>query len=63
VKTGELVCFAPPGEEVLRIIEFDIAKAHMISETIQNTYLKGSIIGRLETQRSIEQHMDDLNQR
>jgi len=60
-ETGELVCFAPAGEEVLRMTEMDIAKAHGISAAIQEAYRKGSILGRLEMQRNLEQRMDELN--
>ena len=60
-ETGELVCFSPPGEEVLRVIEPDFKKAHSISEAIQKSYNKGSLLGRLRMQGSIERHMDDLN--
>ena len=58
---GELVCYAPSGEEVLRIIELDFKKAIDIGNAVQAAYRKGRILGRLEMQRSIERHMDDLN--
>ena len=58
---GELVCYVPSGEEVLRIIELDFKKAIDIGNAVQAAYRKGRILGRLEMQRSIERHMDDLN--
>lgn len=60
-ETGELVCYAPAGEEVLRTVESDFSKAHDISNAVQAAYRKGRILGRLELQRSIERHMDDMN--
>lgn len=59
--TGELVCYAPPGEEVLRVIEPDLSKANVIDRAIQEAFRKGSILGRLQLQRAIEQRMDELN--
>ncbi len=59
-ESGELVCYAA-GEEVLRIIELDFKKANDIGNAVQAAYRKGRILGRLEMQRSIERHMDDLN--
>ena len=59
-ETGELVCFAPVGEEVLRTVESDFSKAHAISAAIQEAYRKGSIIGRREMQLSVEHHMSEL---
>lgn len=58
--TGELVCYVA-SEEVLRITEPDFVKAHAISKAVQEAYRKGSILGRLELQRVLEQHMDELN--
>lgn len=60
-ETGELICYAPSGEEVLRMVEPDFKKAYDISGAVQTAYRKGWILGRLELQRSIERHMDDLN--
>ena len=60
-ETGELVCYAPPGKEVLRTVEPSFQKAHAISSAIQEAYRKGSILGRLEMQRQIELRMDELN--
>jgi len=60
-ETGELVCFAPAGEEVLRTVEPDFAKAKAISDAIHNAYRKGDILGRLEMQRKLEQCMDEFN--
>jgi len=59
--TGELVCFAPAGEEVLRTVETDFSKAHAISAAIQEAYRKGGVLGRLEMQRLVERYMDELN--
>ena len=59
--SGELICYAPLDEMVLCITEPDFSKAHDISAAIQKAYRKGSILGRLEMQRSIESHMDTLN--
>lgn len=61
-ETGELICFAPVGEEVLRLTEQSFSNAHAISNAIQEAYRKGSLIGRLNLQRSLERHMDSLNQ-
>lgn len=60
-ETGELVCFAPAGEEVLRIVEPDFEKARAISSAVQEAYRKGDILGRLKMQLSIERHMNELN--
>ena len=60
-ETGDLVCFTPTGEEVLRIVEPKIKKAHAISNAVQEAYRKGSIQGRLAMQNSIERHMDEIN--
>jgi hypothetical protein len=60
-ETCELVCFAPAVEEVLRMIETDIVKAHSVSAAIQDAFRKGSILGRLEMHRQLEQRMDELN--
>lgn len=60
-KTGELVCYTPDGEEVLRIAEHDFTKANKISAAIQESYKKGSLLGKLKFQKSIEQYMDELN--
>ena len=59
--TRELVCYAPPGEEILRMVEPSITNAHVISFAIQEAYRKGSLLGRLELQRCVEQRMDELN--
>lgn len=60
-KTGEFVCYAPQGEEVLRMMEPSFQKAHTISEAVQEAYRKGKILGRIAMQREIEWHMDKLN--
>lgn len=61
-ETGELTCFAPVGEEVLHLTGQSFSSAHAISNAIQEAYRKGSLIGRLNLQRSIECHMDRFNQ-
>lgn len=58
--TGELVCFAA-GDEVLRLTEHDLERAHAISKAIQEAYRKGGILGRLQMQKALEQRMDELN--
>lgn len=60
-ETHELVCYAPPGEELLRIATPSFTTAHVISAAIQEAYRKGSLLGRLELQRCVEQRMDELN--
>lgn len=60
-ETGELVCYAPPGEELLRTIEPSFQKAHAISAAIQEAYRKGNLLGRLAMQRDLERRMDELN--
>jgi len=59
--TGELVCYVPAGDEVLRTVEVDIAKVYLISEAIQTAYVMGSRLGRLHLQRDLERRMDELN--
>ena len=58
--TGELTCYAPAGELVLRTVELDIEKAHQISSAIQSAYRKGRTLGQLDMQHSIERHMDSI---
>lgn len=59
--TCELVCYAPAGEEVLRLFEPDFEKANAISSAINKSFQKGSVLGRLGMQASIERHMDEFN--
>ena len=59
--TKVLTCYAPVGEEVLTLVEPDFNRAYIISNAIQKAYIKGFRIGRLELQRDLEQHLDQLN--
>ena len=57
-ETTELICFAPPGEEILRVDGVSFFLAHTISNAIQAAYNKGNLLGRLELQHSLERFMD-----
>ena len=60
-ETGELVCYAPEDEEILRIIEPDFNKAFNISVAIQKAFRKGGMLARLKFQEDIEEYMQELN--
>lgn len=60
-ETGEIICYAPAGEEVLRTTELDIQKAHDIHAAIQEAYKKGWRLGRLRLQAELERYMDTQN--
>lgn len=60
-ETGELVCCAPAGVEVLRTVETDTRKAHAIFNAIQKAYSRGKHYGRLDMKEAVELYMDELS--
>ena len=51
--TGKLVCATRTGTEVLRTVETDIEKAHLISEAVQAAYKDGWKSGRVALLREV----------
>lgn len=51
--TGKLVCSTSTGTEVLRTVEPNIEKAHLISEAVQAAYKDGWEAGRVALLREV----------